>query len=116
MGRSKMADARGSVSTAADGLDLELRLGPPSPLIGYDIDLALFAGQIPMGSVAVVEAERASDLGIVGPVESAAAAAGEEGSDLSIVVYNSSVRGGDEPPPVAGGGPWGEVARPDWSE
>ena len=95
-----MADARRSVGTTADGLDLELRLRPPSLPIGYDIDLALFASQIPMGSVAVVEAERASDLGIVGPVESAAAAAVEKESDLTIVVYNSSVRGDDVPPAV----------------
>ena len=100
MGHSKMADARGSVGTAADGLDLELRLGPPSPPIGYDIDLALFAGQIPLESVAVVEAERASDLGIVCLVESTAAAAVEKGSDLAIVVYNGSVRGDDVPSAV----------------
>ena len=95
-----MADARGSVGTAADGLDLELRFGLPSAPIGYDIDLALFAGQIPEESVAVAEVERAGDLAIVGPVESAAAAAVEKESDLTIVVYNSSVRGDDVPPAV----------------
>ena len=47
MGRSKMADARGSVGTVADGLDLELRFGLPSAPIGYGIDLALFVSQIP---------------------------------------------------------------------
>ncbi|XBH73208.1 hypothetical protein VPH35_100348 [Triticum aestivum] len=97
-----MADARGSVGTAADGLDLELRLGPPSAPIGYDIDLALFAGQIPvpLESVAVAEVERAGDLAIVGPVESAAAAAVEKGSDLAIVAYDGSVRGDDVPSAV----------------
>ena len=95
-----MADARGSVGTAADGLDLELRLGPPTPPIGYDIDLALFAGQIPEESVAVAEVERAGDLAIVGPVESAAAAAVEKESDLANVVYKGLVRGDDVLPAV----------------
>ena len=48
VGRSEKADARGSVGTVADGLDLELRFGLPSAPIGYGIDLALFAGQIPV--------------------------------------------------------------------
>ena len=102
MGRSEKADARGSVGTAADGLDLELRFGLPSAPLGDDLDLALFAGQIPvpLESVAVAEVERAGDLAIVGPVESAAAAAVEKASDLAIVVYDGSVRGDDVPPAV----------------
>ena len=100
MGHNGMADARGSVGTTVDGLDLELRLGPPSASIGYDIDLALFSGQIPVESLAVVEVERAGDLTIVGPVESVAAAAVEKASDLPIVVYDGSVRGDDVPPAV----------------
>ena len=47
VGRSEKADARGSVGTVADGLDLELRFGLPSVPIGYEIDLALFVSQIP---------------------------------------------------------------------
>ena len=110
MGRSEKADAHGSVGRAADGLDLELRFGLPSAPIGYGIDLALFAGQIPEESVAVAEVERAGDLAIVGPVESAAAAGVEKASDLAIVVYDGSVRGDDVPPAV---GELGVLATPD---
>ncbi|XBI84710.1 hypothetical protein VPH35_092956 [Triticum aestivum] len=107
-----MADARGSVGTTVDGLDLELRLGLPSAPIGYDIDLALFAGQIPGSGLAIVVYDGSVHGDDVPPAvtESVAVAEVDKASDLAIVVYEGPAGGDDAPPAM---GELGVLATPD---